>query len=230
MKEDLILIHGALGTAEQMHPFAEKLESFFNIHNLELPGHGKTKAVQEFSISFFADYVISYMDDHNINRTSVFGYSMGGYIGLLLATLYPVRFNSIITFGTKLQWNPEIAAKEITMLDPILIKEKIPAYAKQLSEKHKELCWEQVLQHTSSLMTDLGNKGEDLISFSDIAAEVLLMLGDRDKMVSLAETEAAYKKLQRASLAVLPGQPHPLEKTDTDLLCFMIRKHLNKKS
>ena len=44
--------------------------------------------------------------------------------------------------------------------------------------------------------------------------EVLVSIGDRDKMVSLEETIAAYRAIEGASLLVLPGTKHPIEKVD----------------
>ena len=50
--------------------------------------------------------------------------------------------------------------------------------------------------------------------YADIAKPVLLMLGDRDKMVSFDETLAVYKMLPNAQLAVLPNIAHPIESVD----------------
>ena len=60
-------------------------------------------------------------------------------------------------------------------------------------------------------------------AYKYIAVESLLLLGDRDKMVSLEETLQVYKTLPAAQLGILPGTPHPIEQVDTELLAYFIR-------
>ena len=47
------------------------------------------------------------------------------------------------------------------------------------------------------------------------------MLGDRDKMVSLEETVAAFKIFPKGQMAVLPGTPHAVEQVDIALITFL---------
>ena len=46
------------------------------------------------------------------------GHSMGGYVALKLALKRPELVDRIITLGTKFNWTPEVAAKEVKMLNP----------------------------------------------------------------------------------------------------------------
>ena len=55
---------------------------------------------------------------------------MGGYVALQLANKHPKYVQKIITLGTKFAWDKETAAKEVKMLNPEKIEEKIPAFAK----------------------------------------------------------------------------------------------------
>jgi len=224
--KDIVLLHGATGSKTQMGPLAKMLESDFTIHLLNLPGHGGTAfPVEGFSIEYFADHVLQYLDDHKITTASFFGYSMGGYTALYLAKKYPERVEKIITLATKFYWDETTAAKEIGLLQPQLIEEKVPAFAAELKNRHAPADWKEQLLHTQGLLTRLGK--ENTLSLNDykyIESPCLLLLGDRDKMVTLEETTDVYKNLPVGSLAVLPQTVHPIEKVDLRLLKFYINR------
>jgi len=224
----LILLHGALGAKDQLQPLADTLQNGFNVHAINFSGHGGTAfPSNRFSIELFAQDVLQYMQQHEIRNASVFGYSMGGYVGMYLAKHFPERIAALITLATKYHWDAGIAEKEIKMLDPAIIQEKVPAFAKELAMRHAPQDWRELLFRTAQLLTSLG--AESVLNDADltsISSQCLLMLGDRDKMVTLEETVNVYKRLQNASLAVLPCTGHPLEKADVSLLDFLIRRFL----
>lgn len=87
--KDLLLLHGAIGSAEQLFSLKEKLDSQYRVHVVEFPGHGQTTSEEEFSIEFFASYVADYCKTQKLQSVSVFGYSMGGYVALTLALQHP---------------------------------------------------------------------------------------------------------------------------------------------
>ena len=172
-----------------------------------------------FAIDIFAEQVMRYLDNQQIDRVDIFGYSMGGYVALYLAKMYPHRVRRIFTLGTKFEWTPDIAARETKMLNPEIIAEKIPAFAAALEKRHAPNDWKQVLSKTADMMMGLGRANPLVLDdFSGIDLPVLLGLGDSDTMVTRAETEAVLNRLPNARLTVLPQTPHPIEKADVRLL------------
>ena len=78
------------------------------------------------------------------------------------------------------------------------------------------------------MLTALGlNNTLNTGDYATIYAPCLILLGDRDKMVTLDETVAVYKQLPNAQLCLLPNTQHPLEQADIGLLSFFIKRHLN---
>ncbi len=224
----ILLLHGAIGSKQQMEPLADKLKEQFIVHLLNLPGHGgEPFPANGFSMETLADTVLQYLDANRINTISFFGYSMGGYIAMLFAKKYPQRVEKIITLATKFHWDETIAAQEIKMLQPQAIEEKLPVFAAELEKRHAPLDWKEQLLQTQHLLTGLGKQNVLAIpGYAVISIPSLLMVGDRDKMVTLAETIAVYNALPNASLAVLPQTSHPIEKVDTILLKFYIERFL----
>ncbi len=211
--QHLLLLHGAIGAADQFQPFATALKHNYTVHTLNFSGHGGTAAIPVFSIESFANDVLNYLQKNNIEKINIFGYSMGGYVALYLAKHHPEKINKIFTLATKFLWNPAIAQQETKMLNAEKIAEKLPAFAQALEKRHHPNDWKQVLQKTAAMMIKLGNdnplKKED---YKGIQQAVLIGIGDKDTMVTLEETIDVYRELPKANLIVLPQTQHPIEK------------------
>ncbi|MFT5858565.1 MAG: pimeloyl-ACP methyl ester carboxylesterase [Flavobacteriaceae bacterium] len=78
---------------------------------------------------------------------------MGGYVALSLAHQNPKLVNKIVTLGTKFDWNPSSTAKEVKLLNPSVISEKIPQFATHLEKEHAPLDWNKVVENTAKMMT-----------------------------------------------------------------------------
>ncbi|MCW3102258.1 MAG: alpha/beta hydrolase [Bacteroidetes bacterium] len=221
----LLLLHGAIGAKDQLQPLAEMLKEKFIVHTLNFSGHGGAKMPEEFSIEAFAADVLAYLKANSIQQANIFGYSMGGYVALYLAKHQPEKMEKIFTLGTKFLWSPEIAAKEIKMLDAGKIAEKLPAFAEALEKRHAPNDWKDVLKRTTEMMTALGNKNVlGKADYNSIEHPVLIGIGDKDTMVTLEETIDVYRSLKNASLIVFPGMQHPIEKADQGWLADEISR------
>jgi pimeloyl-ACP methyl ester carboxylesterase len=223
IKKPLILLHGAIGSSVQLQPLRESLHDVFDVHVLDFPGHGGKALPEHFSIPYFAAVVEAYVKEHMLGPIHVFGYSMGGYVAAYLALHFPDVVDKIATLATKFHWTEEIAAKEIKMLQPDVIRQKLPAFAKILEQRHQPQDWRTVLQMTATMLSVLGKENAMHIEdYAQIQTPALIMLGDRDKMVSVEETMAVYQGLPKAQLSILPQTAHPIEATDMELLSFML--------
>lgn len=218
MKE-LLVLHGALGSKEQFEGLEAALTPSFKIHTLNFSGHGRRPSHHHaFTIQNFAHEVLDWMNEQYLPTVDIFGYSMGGYVALWLARFYPERVGKIFTLGTKLKWNTEEAEKEIRMLNPEIVAEKVPAFAQSLSDRHGEHEWKSVMGKTALLMKDLAHNHLTDQDFIKIEHKILLGLGELDNMVSLEETELVHLLLKNSGLKVFPYVPHPIEKVPVSLL------------
>lgn len=226
--ENLLLLHGAIGSKEQLATLAEHLNNHFNVHTLNFSGHGGLPFTEIFSIEQFSNEVLSYLNENNIGRISIFGYSMGGYVALHFAKDFPERVNKIITLATKFLWTTAIAEKEIKLLNASKIIEKLPTFAESLKKLHHPNDWEVVLQKTASMMLRLGtNNCLHPSDYKEMVTPVLVMIGDKDSMVTLEETIDVYRQLKNANLAVLSNTIHPIEKLNKERLAQEIKLFLS---
>lgn len=215
----LLLLHGAIGAKDQLKPLAEALSNDFDVHTINFSGHGGEDLPPSYSIERFADDVLNWMVEHNKETIDIFGYSMGGYVGLYLALHHPERVGKLFTLATKLEWSPDIAARETKMLNPEKIAEKVPAFATALEQRHAPQDWTAVMHRTADMMVKMGEKNPILPEqFEQIETPVTISLGDRDSMVSMDETYKVYRQLKNARMIMMPDTPHPIEKVSTSRL------------
>lgn len=216
--KDLILLHGALGSAGLFSPLSEQLPDF-KVHLFNFSGHGKSPfSSQGFHIEAFADELEQFLGSEQLSQAEVFGYSMGGYVALYLESLQPSTFSKITTLGTKFDWQPETATREASRLDPEVILEKVPAFAATLEKRHGRN-WKDLVRATADMMLRLGQSpllGQEQLS--KIQIPVTVLLGDQDNMVSSEESEKAAQRLQNGHFHWLENTPHPLEKVNPVLL------------
>jgi pimeloyl-ACP methyl ester carboxylesterase len=224
LKLSLILLHGAISSGKQFDRLLPLLNKEFDVHIFSFPGHGGKEIPSEpFSIDLFASALLEYLHSEKISSASVFGYSMGGYVALYLASRHPLLFNKIFTLGTKLEWTEDIAAKETSQLNPEKIEAKVLAFAEALKQLHSPEDWKTVLHKTSELLINLGrNPILNEKDFQKIKIPVLIGLGDEDKMVSKAESENAVNQLKHGRLLLLPETHHVFEKVNQHVLAEYI--------
>jgi 2-succinyl-6-hydroxy-2,4-cyclohexadiene-1-carboxylate synthase len=95
----LLLLHGWMGSGEDYAEIIELLRSQFYCIAIDLPGHGQTEVVdRDLGYGFVntAFGIIQLLDDLEIDRCSIAGYSFGGRLALYLALEFPERFDRVM--------------------------------------------------------------------------------------------------------------------------------------
>jgi pimeloyl-ACP methyl ester carboxylesterase len=219
-----LLLHGALGSEYQLTPLKEALQhEGFSVLTMTFSGHGGQPFENEFHIEKFADEVLQFLDQQKIPKANIFGYSMGGYVALYAALIKPQYIGHVITLGTKFDWSPESASRELRKLDAQRIQDKIPAFASVLRERHHPEDWKLVLQKTAQMMQRLG---ESPVLTADnlkkINRKVIVLLGDADDMVDRSYSQIVAETLPQGEFRLLPETLHPIEKIKIETLVKII--------
>lgn len=225
-KPSILLLHGALGSKVQMEPIKKLLMEEFDVHAFNFSGHGGDESNEAFSIDRFTQNVIDFMSANNIKCASIFGYSMGGYVALNLALKRPELVDTIVTYGTKFDWTETSAAKEVRMLNPDVIEEKVPRFAEKLKNDHSPSDWKVVMHKTAEMMLKMGG-GEKIsdADFSKIQQKITIAIGLEDTMVTVEESEYIASLIPSAQMLVLAGQPHPFEQVDREIIRRLIAEN-----
>lgn len=217
----IILLHGALGSSSQLQPLAQKLEAKGRkIFMLNFSGHsGRAFSHNGFGIEAFAADLKGLVDSEKVTLADIFGYSMGGYVALWFAHLHPQCVGKIVTLGTKFDWSPASAEREIRKMNAEKMEEKVPAFARLLQQRHAPNDWKEVVRKTTSMMFDLGQKQlltEEI--FKTIKRPVNILLGDQDDMADLNFSKQVAAWLPFGRFELLKDTPHPIEKVGLEIV------------
>ena len=233
--QTILVSHGALGSAAQMQPIVEALEAFgdgrIRVEVLEFPGHGRTPLDGDgtFRLPHFVDVMASAVSAMASRPPVLFGYSMGGYVGLALEARSPNTFSGIVTLGTKFEWTPGYAEREASRLDPVAIELKIPKFAAVLAARHEHAGgWEGVMVRTAALLRENGNAPLLTVeALERIAIPVCVAVGSKDDTVGVPEAQAAAEVMLRARCQVLEDVPHPIERVPVQRIIDLLRPMLS---
>ena len=101
--EPLILLHG---NGENGSYFEGQIDAFaqrFHVFAPDTRGHGKTpRGDKPFTIRQFADDLLCFMDEQQLERAHLLGFSDGGNIAMVFAIQHPDRVDRLILNGANL--------------------------------------------------------------------------------------------------------------------------------
>lgn len=213
---NLLLLHGALGSAAQLRSLQQRVGGAA----IDLSGHG-ARAVPVEGIRFeeFITDIDRGLEAQGWRDAHLFGYSMGGYAAMLYAARHPELVKSVVTLGTKYVWTDEGLQKELRMLNPEVMEQKVPAFAQALAHSHGVDRWKEVVHAIARSMSELA--ASPLLTHEVcglIQCPTMLCVGEKDTTAIPADTQRFAEGVKGAEVLVLPATPHPFERVDLDAL------------
>lgn len=220
---NLILLHGALGSKQQCQNIAQLMPTNITTHNLNFPEHGTSKeAINNYTIDGLASWVALYISTHQLQNCVLLGYSLGGYVALWLAAKKPQNISKVITLATKFDWNQAIIDTEI---EKLTIENLLPIKEKLETEHGQH--FETLLPHTHQILSSIANCMLNQSVLATVECPVLLLVGDKDKMVGSQETQQHAAFMPNAKVNILAEQPHLIHKMNAELIANKVQRFLN---
>lgn len=95
----VVLLHGFLGSARIWEKTIQDLSRSYRVIAIDLPGHGHTPCFgYAHSMDLMAKCVKAVMDSLRLKKYVIIGHSMGGYVGLAFADLFPDSLRGLCLF------------------------------------------------------------------------------------------------------------------------------------
>ena len=189
----LIMLHG---NGENNEFFEKQIAYFSSKYHCYAPdsrGHGKSeRGTAPLTIRQMADDVIAFMDDHNIDKADILGFSDGGNIALILELKYPERLGKVIIDGANL----DLDGAAPWAVDYVMgeFKEAITR-----ADIDPEAAKKAVILNL--MVTDPAIDPEEL---TNIKTPTLVMAGTED-LILKEHTELIASKIPGAELTFIPG-------------------------
>lgn len=191
--EPIIFLHGNGENSDyfinQIAVFAER----YHVYAIDTRGHGKTpRGDRPFTIRQFSEDLLCFMDEHQIIKAHLLGFSDGGNIAMVFAIHHPDRVDRLILNGANLNAG---GVKRSTQI-PIEIGYRI---AKQFAQKSDSA---KLKSEMLGLMVNDPNVApEDLKA---IRAKTLVIAGTRD-MILKSHTCLIAKSIPNSQLVFING-------------------------
>jgi pimeloyl-ACP methyl ester carboxylesterase len=220
----VVLVHGLGANAEYWDNLAPYLvQSGFRVYIPDLIGCGRSDRPTDFSYSVRdeAAVVVGFMDALGLKQVELGGWSMGGWIAVLVAAQHPERVNRLMlfdaaglnvapTFDTEL-FTPSTVA-QLDELKALLSPhpQPIPAFiARDLLRNFRRNGW--VVQRALATMLTAQDVIDNLLP--QFKMPVLLVWGSLDRVTPLDLGETMHRLIPQSEFDVFAGCGHmaPIE-------------------
>ena len=95
----VVLLHGFLGSSKIWEKTVQDLSRSYRVISIDLPGHGQTPCFgYAHSMDLMAKCVKAVMDSLRVKKYVIIGHSLGGYVGLAFADLFPDSLRGLCLF------------------------------------------------------------------------------------------------------------------------------------
>lgn len=99
--EAIVLLHGFLENSTMWENVIPALEKNYQVITIDLLGHGNTERLGYIHTMEEMAQTVSYVLDHlQIEKPSFLGHSMGGYVALAFAELFPLRIKKLLLLNS----------------------------------------------------------------------------------------------------------------------------------
>lgn len=191
--EPLILLHGNGESSDYFEKQMEEFSRLYHVYAIDTRGHGKTpRGVKPFTIRQFAEDLLGFMDEYQIDKAHILGFSDGGNIAMVFAIYHPERVNKLILNGA----NMNTAGVKRTTQIPIEIGYRI---ARKFSGKSDSA---RLNAEMLGLMIDQPNVTTE--ELGRIHARTLVIAGTRD-MIKEEHTKLIAASIPKSELVIIEG-------------------------
>lgn len=205
----LLLLHAALQTAEATEPLRALVEpAGYRMVSPDQRGHGRSaNPGQGFTIARLADDMVALMAALGMERPVVAGFSLGGTVAIELAQRGLVSGLVVLASRIRAVGVGDTAQWRATAFDPADIRHRSPVWAAHLAEVHVETPWEALATQLGELFA--GWPGFSAVDLAAITCPTLVVQGDHDEMVPVAQAQELTAGVPGAQLYLAPRGKHP---------------------
>ena len=216
--EPLVLLPGGFMTVEAMGEIVQQLAATRQVIGVELQGHGHTADIERpLRFELMADDIAALISHLGLERADVFGFSLGGGVGLQTAIRHPEKVRKLALASTAFKrngWYPESLAGMASV--SVETFAGTPIHETYLKTSPRPEAWPTFVAKMRQLLSEDYDWTEGVVA---LKMPTLIMIGDADGLrVSHAvelfgllgggKGDGDLVGLSLAQLAVLPSTTH----------------------
>ncbi len=222
----LILVHGFRGSPLGLAEVREALESAgYRVFVPPIPPFAGTKPLSSYSPEAYADYLVKFADDNQLNRPILIGHSMGSIIVAATIAAHSERFHPKAILLSPISERPAAPFRLISPLSALLPCRAIDYITtKFLFIPHDKPLFQHALKLTHDCSDDHPPRKPEVFNAAKFSthyavgdftpaetSEILILAGEKDRLVPKSQTLALADRLrQTASVQTifLPNSGH----------------------
>lgn len=221
----VIFLHGFPFDKSMWDGQLEYLKSSFRVIACDMRGFGQsTDETSHLSMDLFADDLIQFMDELNLEKATICGLSMGGYIALNAIKKFPERFSGLILCDTQCIADPpeakERRLKAIKDIESNGVFDFNDGFIKKVfykdSLKNKKELVEDIrnviFSNSEHIMKQgllaLAERSETCSILNEINVPTLILCGREDEVTPLVQSEMMQASIKNSKLQVIDKAGH----------------------
>ena len=216
--EPLMLLPGGFETVEAMGEIVPQLAATRRVIGVELQGHGHTADIERpLRFELMADDIAALIRHLGLERADIFGFSLGGGVGLQTAILHPRMVRKLALASTAFKrdgWFPEVLAGMASI--SVETFAGTPIHEEYLKTSPRPEAWPTFVAKVRQLLSEDYDWAEDVAA---LKTPILIMVGDADSLrfahmveffglLGGGKADGDMNGLSPAQLAVLPATTH----------------------
>lgn len=220
-RSGLILIHGLADDASVWDSVIPALSAKFHVIALDQIGFGRSdKPLLNYRVSTFVDFLDGFITELKIERASLIGNSLSGWIAAAYALAHPERIERLVlsdaagyaalakTMDRRALSALRLASREdIRYLGPLTFHDKRFYQDVDLAFKQRVIAGDS---YTVGQFLDSMIRGEDTLDnrFRALNRPTLVLWGRDDKLISLSFSERFHQEIANSRLQIIDNCGH----------------------
>jgi len=238
----VVLIPGLAGGFELLGPLARILATKHRVISYQLRGENDCFAMRRsFGMSDLVDDLAEFLDWQGLESPAILGVSFGGVLGVEFAARYPGRLRALAVQGVGARFERGLLQR---VAGTVLADYPLPpdnAFVNQffnllfggrqkpgpLFQFVTQQCWQtdqSVMAHRFHLVEQTDLRGR----LGRVRVPTLVMLGDRDLLVSESSLQDLCKGLPSSRLLQMKGAGHLAFVTQADRVAAEVNRFLSE--
>ena len=215
----LVLLHGYPLDHHLWDEIVPLLKDTFDLIIPDLRGFGDSSTIETpYTMNDFASDIAGLLDQLDLQKPAIAGHSMGGYIALAFARLYPERLSALALVASQAQIDPperkegryksaaEVAEKGIggvveTMTPKFTSNPKWQAFARKNMEAQQPAAYIGALKA-------MAERADSMPLLSTIKYPVVVVHGDADALIPIERAREVKAATPGSNLFEISGAGH----------------------
>lgn len=231
-QQTLVLLHGYLQNLDIWSSYVLAYLRSMRVITIDLPGHGYSESFGEVhTMDMMANAVKAVLDDAGVDQCVMIGHSMGGYVALAFADLYPQYLRGLgLLHSHALPDTKSIVERRMATCEQVCENRASyivnfvpslfdPSHLEPMNQEIKDLedaCLETKEDSIIAAQRGMAQRPSRMMVLRDLEVPILFVYGKSDNRIPLELALAQAMEARHAEIMILEHVGHMSHLEDRD--------------